>query len=130
MRRPPEPASISASTISSTRVPSVDPSTMQGLLDQEKNGMRRGQNISRAETQQPVARVDQSILAAVVGRPAFAMRRPVVLPCQALLRAIEVGSAPELPGAGVKRDLRLRSRQPGEDQETSPPRFPGALRGP
>ena len=123
----PSAASISASTISSTRVPSVDPSSTQRYLHQENHRFRSGQNVSRAEAKQSVAGIDQTILTAVVGRQAFAMRRAVVLDPQTVHRVIQVRSSHEAPRGVAKRNLGLWRGQPGEYQEQPQPRFHDAL---
>src|SRR5207244_9613822 len=84
IRRPPEPASTSASTMSSTSVPSVVPSSTQHLPYQPNDGIRSGQNVSRAEPKQRKASLHHAILAAIIGRQAFAMSRAVVLDRQPL----------------------------------------------
>src|SRR6266550_1277011 len=129
IRRPPEPASTSASTMSSTRVPSVVPSSTQHLPHQQNDGIRSGQDVSRAETEQPKASVQHAILAAIISRQAFAMSRAVVLDRQALRRVIEVRPANESTTVVVKRNLGLWSGQPGQDQKEAQLRFYDTLGG-
>src|SRR2546427_9197651 len=105
IRRPPEPASTSASTISSTSVPSVVPSSTQHLPYQPNDGIRSGQNVSRAEPKQRKASVHHAILPAIIGRQAFAMSRAVVLDRQPLWRGIEGPTAHQSATVGVKRNL-------------------------
>src|SRR2546428_5645391 len=123
IRRPPEPASTSASTMSSTSVPSVVPSSTQHLPYQPNDGIRSGQNVSRAEPKQRKASLHHAILAAIIGRQALAMSRAVVLDRQALRRVKEVPPAHQTGTVVVKRDLGLWPGQPRPDPKQAQPRF-------
>src|SRR3989475_5620105 len=129
IRRPPEPASTSASTISSTSVPSVVPSSTQHLPYQPNDGIRSGQIVSRAEPKQRKASLHHAILAAIIGRQALAMSRAVVLDRQPLWRVIEVRPANESATVVVKRNLGLWPGQPGQDQKQAQLRFHDTLSG-
>src|SRR2546421_7408060 len=129
IRRPPEPASTSASTMSSTSVPSVVPSSTQHLPYQPNDGIRSGQNVSRAEPKQRKASVHHAILPAIIGRQAFAMSRAVVLDRQPLWRVIEVRPANESATVVVKRNLGLWPGQPRPDQKQAQLRFHYTLSG-
>src|SRR2546427_6198601 len=115
--------------MSSTSVPSVVPSSTQHLPYRPNDGIRNGKNVSCAEPKQRKASVHHAILAAIIGRQAFAMSRAVVLDRQAPWRGIEVRPANESATVVVKRNLGLWPGQPGQDQKQAQLRFHDTLSG-
>src|SRR5437773_4374812 len=80
---------------------------------------RRGrvEHVAGCEAEETVARVDQSVLAAVVGGEAVAMRGAVVLDDEALARIAQVWPGDEDACVVVERNLHTGFGQAGEHKE-------------
>jgi len=76
---------------------------------------RFGQDIGSGEPKDPIAGVEETVLAPVIRDEAVPMRAAVVLDDEALGRVVQV-CAPQEIGVVAEPDLDTRSRQPAQDE--------------